>query len=138
LKGANWLASNSLLEALVFSDRIYKQITKSSLNKLTHSILIPDLNPMQQCDLNESFTSNLENEIQLLMTDKVGIVRNNEDLKEAKLQLKRWKNEIDHKFQQNTITSSLCEIRNILEVAILITEASIKRTKNCGGFVKIK
>lgn len=136
LHGANRLASNSLLEALVFSDRIYKHITKSSLNKLTHSILIPDLNPMQQCDLNESFTSNLENEIQLLMTEKVGIVRNNKDLKFAKQQLKNWKKEIDNKFQQNTITSSLCELRNMIEVAILITEASIKRTKNCGGFIK--
>lgn len=138
LHGANRLASNSLLEALVYSDRIYKYITKSSLNKLTHSRSVNHINPLQHRDLSDNYTTNLEKEIQLLMCEKVGIVRNNDDLKGALKQFEIWKKDIENKFQQNTISSSLCEIRNILDVAILITKASIKRTKNCGGFLKIK
>lgn len=136
LHGANRLASNSLLEALVFSDRIYKQITKASVNQLTHSISVPDLNPLEQRVLPEDYTTNLELEIQLLMREKVGIVRNNDELKQALQQFKIWKKEFEHKFQQNTISATLCEIRNMLDVAILITKASIKRNKNCGGFIK--
>lgn len=137
LHGANRLASNSLLEALVFSDRIFKDISKASLNKLTQSISVSDLNPLQQCDLSENYITNLEKEIQLLMCEKVGIVRNNTDLEFANQQFKNWKKEIGNKFKQNTMSASLCEVRNMLEVAILITEASIKRAKNCGGFVKL-
>jgi L-aspartate oxidase len=137
LHGANRLASNSLLEALVFSDRIFKDISKASLNKLTQTINVPDLNPLQQCDLSENYITNLEKEIQLLMCEKVGIVRNNTDLEFANQQFKNWKKEIGNKFKQNTMSASLCEVRNMLEVAILITEASIKRAKNCGGFVKL-
>ncbi|WP_136669231.1 L-aspartate oxidase [Flavobacterium sp. H122] len=137
LHGANRLASNSLLEALVFSDRIYKQITKSSVNKLTQTITAADLNPLEQCDLSDNYTNDLETEIQLCMREKVGIVRNNEELKQTLQQFKVWKKEIEQKFQQNTISSTLCEIRNMLDVAILITKASIKRAKNCGGFLKI-
>lgn len=138
LHGANRLASNSLLEALVYSDRIFKYISKSSLNKLTHSTNINDLHPLQKSLLSEVYTSNIEEELQLLMRENVSIVRSNVDLKLALNQLKIWKKEIDIKLQQSIITSSLCEIRNMLDVALLITEASIKRTKNCGGFIKIK
>lgn len=138
LHGANRLASNSLLEALVYSDRIFKYISKSSLNKLTHSTSITDLHPLQKSLLSDRYTSNIEEELQLLMREKVSIVRNNEELKLALDQLKIWKKEIDTKLQQNVVSSSLCEIRNMLDVALLITEASIRRTKNCGGFIKIK
>ncbi|MFK7001641.1 L-aspartate oxidase [Flavobacterium oreochromis] len=137
LHGANRLASNSLLEALVYSNRIYKSISTASLNKLTHNFNFDDLRPLQQSDLSVTFLNSLETELQLLMRENAGIIRNDHDLKEAKGLLCKWSEEIEIKFQQNIISAPLCEIRNMITIGKLIISASLKRKKSYGSFLKV-
>ena len=70
------------------------------------------------------------------MRENAGIVRNDADLLSAKARLTALQKEVEGKYNQYNITTSLCELRNMIQVALLIVEQSLQRTKNCGGFLK--
>ena len=71
------------------------------------------------------------------MRENVGIVRNDAELLSAKIRLTDLQKEVEGKYNQYNITTALCELRNMIQVALLIVEQSLQRSKNCGGFLKI-
>ncbi len=137
LHGANRLASNSLLEAFVFSKR-------SALNssKLINSI---ELNTsISDWDSNgvslpkeHILISQNRDEVQSIMWNYVGIVRSNERLQRAKERINIIYQETERLYKKSTISPQLCELRNLITIAYLIISHSQKRTKNKGGFYNL-
>ncbi|MEK6152917.1 L-aspartate oxidase [Flavobacteriaceae bacterium 3-367] len=133
LHGANRLASNSLLEALVYAHNIYEYL---SLNSAQHiSIVIPDWNDKGTGVTEEHIiiTHNTR-ELQALMRDYVGIVRSNHRLEKAKERLDLMYREVEEFYKVSKVNSALCELRNMTNVAHLIIGQSLERKENRGGF----
>ncbi|WP_339918701.1 L-aspartate oxidase [uncultured Flavobacterium sp.] len=138
LHGANRLASNSLLEALVYSDKIYRYLAKASLKKQDSKNIISDWTALNQPEISSGFMTNMKTELQLLMRKNAGIVRNDTDLISAKTQLLLWKNELEALSKTHQINTKLRELQNMITVGYLIVQHSIERTDNRGGFMKTK
>lgn len=136
LHGANRLASNSLLEALVYSDKIYHYLAQnSSENKIANNVKSEfkiELKP----SVNSEYLTNLKSELQLLMRQSAGIVRFDADLFKAQEKLIKWQEELKIKVENNQISTELFELYNMTTVANLIVQQSIERKENRGGFVK--
>jgi len=134
--GANRLASNSLLEALVFAHRAFVAI-EASWEEERGGQEIPDQIP----PWNERGVFNIEEwiliehdrrEIQQVMWDLVGIVRSNVRLLRAERRLRLIREEIEEYFRRTKITLELLELRNIAETALLIVEGAIRRKESRG------
>lgn len=136
LHGANRLASNSLLEALVYSDKIYNYLADVSPKANQSEILMSDWQMLKNPAFNSNYIAQLKTELQLLMRHSAGIVRNDNDLKQAMKKLSGWKSELEFQFKRYQINSELCELYNMIAIANLIIQHSIDRTQNHGGFVK--
>ena len=133
LHGANRLASNSLLEALVYADRIFNYISKNL--PLRTTILVPDWNDEGTIMISGSqILPQKTIELQLLMRRFVGVVRNNKDLKVASSQLERLYFETEYLYQNHKLNTALCQLRNMINVAHLIIQQSLLRKENRGGF----
>ncbi|WP_026452372.1 L-aspartate oxidase [Aequorivita capsosiphonis] len=133
LHGANRLASNSLLEALVYADRIFKYISKNL--PLRTTISIAEWDDTGTLLLRES--ENMQEktiELQQVMRRFAGVVRNNTDLNEASLQLERLYTETELLYQKYKLNTVLCQLRNMVNVAHLIIQQSLIRKKNRGGY----
>lgn len=132
LHGANRLASNSLLEAMVFSHRSYlaamKQIENISVREN-----IPDWNAEGTTAPGEMIliTQSLK-ELKLLMSDYVGIVRNNERLQRANRRLDLLHEETEALYQRIEVSPQLCELRNMITVAYLIVKSAELRKESRG------
>jgi len=137
LHGANRLASNSLLEALVYSDKIYNYLANTSFEKSQFEGKVTDWKLVEKQAINQDYVLNRKGELQLLMRQNAGIVRTDADLLKAKEILAHWKNEIKEKIQYYQINAPLCELQNLITIGSLIVQQSIDRDKNRGGFVKI-
>jgi L-aspartate oxidase len=133
--GANRLASNSLLESLVFSNRAAMDCLASIRSK-DDTIKKVEIRPWD-----ESGTENAEEwvviehdrqEIQQLMWDYVGIVRSTYRLERALRRLKVIRQEIEDYYRRTRVTVPLLELRNIADVAVLIVESALKRTESRG------
>ena len=131
LHGANRLASNSLLEALVFGTRAaqhainYKpQIEEKSL---------PEWNTLKARNLDEEVVINQTwEEIRRLMWNYVGIVKTNKRLERAERRIQLIEDEINEYYWDFLLTKDLIELRNIAVVARLIIDAARKQNKNIG------
>ena len=136
LHGANRLASNSLLEALVYAHNIFKYHLEHSLH--TVDIDIPEWKDEGTTIANEHILiqHNLR-QLQALMRDYVGIVRSNNRLKKAIKHLDLIYTEVEEFYKETKITTSLCELRNMINVSHLIINQSLDRTKNKGGYFNI-
>ena len=136
LHGANRLASNSLLEALVFAHNVfaYQNEHPSELS----FVEIPDWNEEGTSVPKEHvlIQHNLK-QLQALMQNYVGIVRSNDRLKKAINHLDLIYNEVEELYKKSTLSTSLCELRNMVNVAHLIISQSIERKENKGGFLNI-
>jgi L-aspartate oxidase len=131
--GANRLASNSLLEGLVFSDRAAKhsiEVVKS------YSQQIP---PIKDWDYSGTFNSeewvlisHNRREIQQIMWDYVGIVRSNLRLERALRRLELIRNETETFYKKTEVTEGLIELRNLALVALLIIQCAMKRKESRG------
>lgn len=137
LHGANRLASNSLLEALVYSDKIYNYLSKASLKNQDAINLISNWIVLDKPEVNLNFINTKKAALQLLMRQNAGIVRNNIDLLNAKEQLIQWQNELDHLSKTHQINIALWELQNMIIVGYLIAQDSIRRNDNRGGFMKV-
>lgn len=137
LHGANRLASNSLLEALVYSDKIYNYLANTSFEKSQFEGKVSDWKLVPKPAINPDFVAKRKAELQLLMRQNAGIVRNDADLLKAKEKLTLWKNEIEEKIKNHQINADLCELQNMITIGTLIVQQSIDRDENRGGFVKI-
>ncbi len=139
LHGANRLASNSLLEAMVFAHRAYKQSIEpvKKENKLSGKInfetAIPDWNAAGTTAPKEMIliTQSLK-EMKLLMSDYVGIVRNNERLQRAHRRLDLLHEETELLYEKTEVSPQLCELRNLITVAYLIVKSAEFRKESRG------
>ncbi len=131
--GANRLASNSLLEALVFSDRACKSAV-NYLDSLTAPLPdIPAWNIEGTFDHEEwVLISHDQREIQRLMWDYVGIVRSDERLKRAERRINLIAGEIEGFYKKTSITPALLELRNIACIASLIIRSALFRKESRG------
>lgn len=138
LHGANRLASNSLLEAMVFAHRAYRD-SVVSINK--PSVLSPGRNgnaiPDWKADGTNApkemilITQSVK-EMKLLMSDYVGIVRNNERLHRAMKRLDLLFAETEELYKRTIVSPQLCELRNMITVAYLIVKSAEFREESRG------
>ncbi|MEM2135890.1 MAG: L-aspartate oxidase [Candidatus Freyarchaeota archaeon] len=139
LHGANRLASNSLLESVVFAHRSYVD----SLKYLENPVKIP-LEEMPLWDASKYkpidekvFLKHDFDEIRRIMWNYVGIVRSNERLQRAIRRLNLLEEDISHYYWNYILNEDLIELRNVILVARLIVEASMERKQNIGLFYNI-
>jgi L-aspartate oxidase len=128
LHGANRLASNSLLEGMVFGHRIAEHLS-SRLDEWTIPTGIPDWNAEGTTAPSELvlMTQSIK-ELKEIMTNYVGIVRTNVRLKRAMDRMFILYEETEELYRNTTISPQLCELRNLLSISYLITRsASIRR-----------
>ena len=135
LHGANRLASNSLLEALVVPDFAAKHIMEhyGELKDLRPAGVVPVWHSGQAKDSDEQVVieHNWE-EIRRFMWDYVGIVRTNKRLERAKARVSMIRNEIDKYYWDFRITRELIELRNLATVAELIIDSALERRESRG------
>ena len=132
LHGANRLASNSLIEALVFSHRAYLKGVED-IYKIGYQQNVPDWNDEGTTIPNEQILVNhTKAELQSILSDYVGIVRTNLRLKRALSRLKLIYEESEELYKKSKLTVSICELRNLRGIAYLITRAAIERKQNIG------
>ena len=137
LHGANRLASNSLLEAVVYAHRIAEDVKRAEAG-VDFTENIPDWDAVGTKDPRELVLINhTRSEVQQTMSKFVGIVRSNDRLKRAVKRHQLWYEETEDLYENTTLSVPLCELRNMISVAYLITQQSIQRKNNIGGFYNI-
>ena len=137
LHGANRLASNSLLEALVFAHRSFEKAMEQG-----DAIDIPkNIRAWKRLGTvlpkEHVLISHSRKEVQSIMKDYVGIVRSNERLKRAAARLKILKDETEVLYRRTRISPQLVELRNSILVASLMVDHSLLRRENVGVFYKL-
>lgn len=132
LHGANRMASNSLLECLVFADRASQDIMKI-IDTLPQNPPLPAWDESQVTDSDEEVViAHNWDEVRRFMWDYVGIVRTTKRLTRAMNRLKLLKEEIAEYYGQFRITSDLLELRNLVTVAELIIRCAQMRKESRG------
>ena len=132
LHGANRLASNSLLEALVFSHRAsidsQKQLAKQSINNT-----VPDWNADGTSHPKELvlITHSLR-ELQTVMSNYVGIVRTDVRLNRALQRLKMIHKETEELYDRTVLSQQLCELRNLIAIGYLTIKQAMQRKESRG------
>ena len=132
LHGANRLASNSLLEAMVFAHRISRDALPL-LDGLGHKAGIPGWNASGTTDPKEMvlITQSLK-ELKEVMSSYVGIVRSNIRLQRALDRLNLLFKETEELYHSTTISPQLCELRNLITIAYLISRSASMRRESRG------
>ncbi len=132
LHGANRLASNSLLEALVFAHRIYLHAGEN-VSAINDDQIIPNWDAKGTNDPKEMvmITQSIR-ELKEVMTNYVGIVRGNERLERAMIRLHLLYQETEKMYDTTTISPQLCELRNLITIGFLITRGAKARTESRG------
>jgi L-aspartate oxidase len=131
LHGANRLASNSLLEALVCAHRAAEKVIAQPQRK---NELIPPLWQSGKATNADEMVvvSHNWDEIRRLMWDYVGIVRTNKRLQRAQKRIANLQEEIQEYYWDFIVTSDLLELRNIATVAELIVKSALARPESRG------
>jgi L-aspartate oxidase len=132
LHGANRLASNSLLESVVFSHRASKHVLDRVEN-----IEIPDFIPDWNAEgtvLNEEMVliTQSRKELQSIMSSYVGIVRSDLRLKRALDRLLILYEETEELYEKSVLSVDLCELRNMISVAYMIIKHASQRKESIG------
>lgn len=132
LHGANRLASNSLIEGIVYADAAVKDAIKH-IGKISFNESIPDWNdegtslPEEMVLITQSFR-----EVEQIMSTYVGIVRSNLRLKRAITRLEILYRETENLFEKSVVTAEICELRNVISIAYLIIKHAIARKESRG------
>lgn len=133
LHGANRLASNSLLEGLVFGHRATHSAAAEVKSGVKHPTLVKEWDPGSAVTSDEMVvvSQNWE-EIRRLMWNYVGIVRTGKRLARARRRLDMLREEIREYYWQYKVTRDVIELRNIADVAHLIVECASRRKESRG------
>jgi len=132
LHGANRLASNSLLEALVFAHRIYEDaIQQFENNVIPQEIPDWDEKGVQLSNEDILVTHNVR-EMQKLMNDYVGIVRSDFRLERAMRRLGLLYEETEAFYKKTKLSVKLCELRNLIQVSYLVVKSAMLRKESRG------
>ena len=132
LHGANRMASNSLLECLVFA-----MAAAEDIGRQLKEVALPDQLP----EWDESRVSNSDevvvishnwDELRRFMWDYVGIVRTDKRLQRAKHRVDLLRSEIAEYYGHFRVTNDLLELRNLVEVADLIIRSALERKESLG------
>jgi L-aspartate oxidase len=132
LHGANRLASNSLLEAVVFAHRAAGHAI-STIAQLKIKREVPQWNdegtshPEEMILITQGFK-----ELQQIMTNYVGIVRSNLRLKRALDRLNIIYEETELLFEKSTVSQKLCELRNAINVSYIVIKMAKNRRESRG------
>lgn len=132
LHGANRLASNSLLEGLVYGHRIAADVAKE-IDKVVIMEGIPDWDaegttkPQEMVLITQSWK-----ELKEIMSSYVGIVRNNVRLKRALSRLHLLYAETEELYQSTILSPQLFELRNLITIAYLVTKSAELRRESRG------
>jgi len=133
LHGANRLASNSLLEALVFGRRAALAAVDELAQASGPLPPLPPWNPGDALAPEEGVVvANNWDEIRRTMWNYVGIVRTMKRLDRARTRLKLFRDEIRDYYWQYRLTPDLIELRNLADVAMLIVECARQRKESRG------
>jgi L-aspartate oxidase len=132
LHGGNRLASNSLIEAVVYADAAAKH-SLSVIDRYEFNEEIPEWN-------DEGTTSNEEmvlitqsmKEVNQIMGSYVGIVRSDLRLKRAWVRLDILYEETESLFKRSKASRAICELRNMINVGYLITRQAMERKESRG------
>lgn len=132
LHGANRLASNSLLEGLVFGHRIYEEVS-SQIDSIDYAEAIPNWDATGTMDPKEMvlITQSMK-ELKEIMSSYVGIVRTNVRLKRAFDRLHILYKETEELYANTTISPQLCQLRNLITIAYMITRSAATRRESRG------
>ncbi len=132
LHGANRLASNSLLEAMVFGHRAYTDSAKT-VDSIAFETGIPDWNQQGTTEPKEMIliTQSVK-ELQQIMSDYVGIVRTDVRLHRASKRLDLLFDETEALYKATRVSPQLFELRNIISVGYLIVKGATFRKESRG------
>jgi L-aspartate oxidase len=134
LHGANRLASNSLLEGLVFANRAVENLIKK-FPKIATPTKVPVWNDSGVVkNMEKILITHDRNEVKTIMSNYVGIVRSNERLLRAERRLRGLYEDNKRLYDHSELSVDLCELRNLITTAYLITQFSKNRKENKGGF----
>ena len=129
LHGANRLASNSLLEALVFGNRIADEIIENR-----RDIVFPEDLEIPEWDEEGTMVpkekvliSHNRRTIQYIMSDLVAIVRSDERLEKALDHLDYLYQDTEKAYEKSKLSPQICELRNLNTIAYLIVKQSMAR-----------
>ena len=132
LHGANRMASNSLLECLVYARAAAKDIEQNIDIKQKYQKL-PRWDESRVTDSDEEVVIQHNwHELRLFMWDYVGIVRTTKRLERAKRRVELLQKEIDEYYRNFRVSNNLLELRNLAQVAELIINCALKRKESRG------
>jgi L-aspartate oxidase len=132
LHGANRMASNSILECIVFAHAGAKHI----MARLDEKPLKEEIRPWDESQVGDSdeevIIQHNWHELRLFMWDYVGIVRTNKRLERAQHRIELLKQEVDEYYSYFKVSNNLLELRNLLTVAELIVKCARLRKESRG------
>lgn len=133
LHGANRMASNSLLECMVFGRAAAADIAAADNDGQPLDVDIPPWDASQVTDSDEDvIISHNWDELRRFMWDYVGIVRSNKRLQRARRRVQLLQQEVAEYYGSHRINRDLVELRNLINVADLIIQSAIRRKESRG------
>lgn len=133
LHGANRLASNSLLEALVFADIVAEDSLRSIDLTSIDNIQVPCWDDDGAVAADEiCVLHHLWEELRRLMWNYVGIVRTTKRLERALSRVRSIRSELHHYYWSHQVTGSVLEVRNLADVAYLTIRCGMRRRESRG------
>ena len=132
LHGANRMASNSLLECLVFARAAALDI-EHQIDPYQSIVELPDWDESRVTNSDEEVVIQHNwHELRLFMWDYVGIVRTTKRLERALHRIELLQQEIDDYYQNFRVSNNLLELRNLVQVAELIIRCAMERKESRG------
>lgn len=133
LHGANRLASNSLVEGLVFAEMAKQSIEDCYQKEINNSEFPKPWDSSHVTDPQEKIlVAHDWDELRRVMWDYVGIVRTKKRLKRASQRIKNLQKEINEYYHEHTVHSDLLELRNLAQVSELMVKSAQKRKESRG------
>jgi len=133
LHGANRMASNSLLECLVYSELALADILMNLKTPAPAGLPIPPWDESRVTDSDEEVVvSHNWDELRRFMWDYVGIVRSTKRLQRAQRRVNLLRHEISEYYGNFRVSNDLLELRNLVDVADLIIQSALRRRESRG------